>query len=94
MQYLSTSDYGTIALYVAVSIGMQALIRSWSAFGIMIGMQALIRSWSAFGIMIALHCARLIAMYFVWYRHAPKEAPYDAALTQNVAVAAGGTGLQ
>jgi hypothetical protein len=78
MQYLSTSDYAIIALYVAVLIGMQALIRSWSASGIT----------------VALHSISIIAMYLVWYRHLPKEEPDDAALTRTVAVAAGGTGLQ
>jgi hypothetical protein len=77
MQYLSTSDYVTIALY----------------FALLIGMQALIRSWSAFGITIALHCVSLIAMYFVWYRHLPKDEPDTAALTQTMAVAAEGAGL-
>jgi hypothetical protein len=78
MQYLSTSDYVIIALYAAVLIGMQALIRSWSALGIT----------------VALHSISLIAMYFVGYKHLPKEEPDDTALTQNVAVAAGGTGIQ
>jgi hypothetical protein len=92
MQYLSTGDYVVISPEVRAAMEHEhrrdllthPFVMVWQVTMYLAPMLALIRSWMAFGITATLHMVSLVAMYFMWYRHLPRE---DSEMTMAMASA-------
>lgn len=49
----------------------------WQVCMFLMPMQAVIGAWRAFGVTFVLFCVGLTGMYFLWFRHLPKENYFE-----------------